>query len=99
MTDDIISRQATIDAIKKCVQDMREYPLPDGLKKHVAENILKDVPTIDAVEVVRCKDCKHRVYTDDGESNPDDIVCDLWETDGLTEADYCSRSERRTDAD
>lgn len=53
----------------------------------------------DYQEIVRCKDCKHRVYTDDGESCPDDIVCDLWESDGFTETDYCSRGERRTDAD
>lgn len=90
MTDDIISRQATIDAIKKCVQDMREYPLPDGLKKHVAENILKDVPTIDAVEVVRCKDC---MKYDSHEHR-----CKHW-NHGVVVMDFCSRAERRTDAD
>lgn len=63
------------------------------------KRIIKTQPEVDAVPVVRCKDCKHRVYTDDGESNPDDIVCDLWESDGFTEADYCSRGERRITED
>ena len=60
-------------------------------------------PTVDAVEVVRCKDCKHR-----GE----DGCCPMcfeeeieWDDDGYTEADYilhdrtaddgfCDRGER-----
>ena len=58
---------------------------------------VENAPTIDAVPVVRCKDCIHRVYTDEGESCPDDIVCDLWESDGFYETDYCSWGERRED--
>lgn len=49
------------------------------------------------VEVVRCKDCKHKVTTEDGEYNPRDIVCDYWESDGLEETDFCSYGERRTE--
>ena len=60
---------------------------------------VENAPTIDAVPVVWCKDCKHRVYTDEGESCPDDIECDLWESDGFYETDYCSWGERRADAD
>ena len=58
---------------------------------------LKIAPTVDAVPVVRCKDCKHKVTTQDGEYNPHDIVCDYWESDGLEETDFCSYGERRTD--
>ena len=59
---------------------------------------LKIAPTVDAVPVVRCKDCKHKVTTEDVEYNPHDIVCDYWESDGLEETDFCSYGERRTDA-
>ena len=59
-------------------------------------NAIDAVPTIDAVEVVRCKDCKHLVLTEEGEHNPNDCVCDYWDTDGLTDDDFCSRGERRT---
>lgn len=49
---------------------------------------IEDAPTVDVVEVVRCKDCEH--YTS-------------WESclrDGLTDPnpdDYCCFGERRTD--
>ena len=47
----------------------------------------------DVVEVVRCKDCKHKVVTESGEYNPEDIVCDYWQSDGLTENDFCSQGK------
>ena len=63
------------------------------------DNLLKSLetnePIYDMVDVVRCKDCKHKVVTKDGEYNPEDIVCDYWATDGLYEIDYCSYGERK----
>lgn len=47
------------------------------------------------VEVVRCKDCKYKVETEDGEWNPEDIVCDYWASDGLEADDFCSRGVRK----
>ena len=75
--------------------------LLDGREDHemISTHLIWNAPTIDAVPVVKCKDCIHRVYTDEGESCPDDIVCDLWESDGFYETDYCSWGERRADAD
>ena len=75
--------------------------LLDGREDHemISTHLIWNAPTIDAVPVVKCKDCIHRVYTDEGESCPDDIVCDLWESDGFDETDYCSWGERRTDED
>ena len=75
--------------------------LLEGREDHemISAHLIWNAPTIDAVPVVWCKDCKHRVYTDEGESCPDDIVCDLWESDGFYETDYCSWGERRADAD
>ena len=46
-------------------------------------------------EVVRCKDCKHKVVTEDGEYDPEDIVCEYWMSDGLNSNDYCSYGERK----
>ena len=43
------------------------------------QSIIKKMPTIDAVEVVRCKDCKEYKY------------CFLLPNDD----DYCSKGERR----
>lgn len=59
--------------------------------------ILEDIKEI--MSVVRCKDCRHKVTTKDGEYNPEDIVCDYWATDGLEETDFCSYGERKGGGD
>ena len=69
----------------------------------ITRRLINNAPTVDAVEVVLCKDCKHR-----GE----DGCCPMcfeeeieWDDDGYTEADYilhdrtaddgfCDRGER-----
>lgn len=70
---DMIERQKAIEAIKKCVQDMRKYPLPDELKKNVAENILKDVPSVDTVPV------RHGQWVGESDGYADGYpVYDIW---------------------
>ena len=61
---------------------------------------LEDAPTIDAVEVVRCKDCKYNVANIDRDpldkTDYTDVVCSYWMSDGLDEQnDFCSRGERK----
>ena len=56
--------------------------------------LIDDATTVDAVEVVRCRDCKHLVLTSEGEHNPCDCVCDYWMSDGLNDNDFCSHGER-----
>lgn len=59
--------------------------------KVVCEYATKDAPTVDAVPVIRCKDCKH--YDFWGES----MICmRLGSYYGNTKPnDYCSRAERK----
>lgn len=62
----------------------------------VACERIKDAPTIDAVPVVRCRDCKHRY---------DDGYCEVWadafyyweECDEVPEDMFCGHGERRND--
>ena len=49
--------------------------------------ILREAPTVDAVEVVRCKDCKHR---------HSDSWCEYVDDDDNF---YCARGERKEGAD
>ena len=66
--------------------------------------IIKDAcdaqPTVDAVPVIRCKDCKHNVANkkidplDITDYSGEDIVCDYFMTDGLDSKDFCSHAER-----
>lgn len=81
-----------VDALKKAIVN---YPY--GLRGMIYEDINVQ-PTIDAVPVVRCKDCKHNYGKKHNEGyNHEDIVCDYWETDGLNENDFCSYGERSED--
>ena len=53
---------------------------------------IEDAPTIDAVPVVRCKDCKHNQFP----STRGNAMCELWY--GMTDLfGYCSWGERRND--
>lgn len=70
-------RLVDADALLKCI------PYEDVNSRFAVQN----APTIDAVRVIRCKDCKYYKKTSDGISycydHDDDI---LWQDD-----DYCSR--------
>ena len=59
--------------------------------------ILREAPTVDAVEVVRCRDCKHRgtnycIFHIKGEPADEELLRKL-------DNDFCSYGERRTDGD
>ena len=55
--------------------------------------IVNELPTVDSVEVVRCKDCKHYLEREQG--------CNHFgyysHTPYVEEDDFCSYGERRTD--
>ena len=57
---------------------------------------IDNAPTVDAVPVVRCKDCKynseHKAIGEDG------LWCDYWAIDP-DENDFCSYGERREDGE
>lgn len=59
-----------------------------------AIDILLNVPTVAAVPVVRCKECKHRYYNEYMKTH----CCEMW-ADGfdtaVCENEFCSRGERK----
>ena len=58
--------------------------------------ILREAPTVDAVEVVRCKDCKYR-FKNNGHSRVGCPIVDanIW----MDDDDFCSHGERKEGAD
>lgn len=52
----------------------------------VTDKEISEIPTVDAVEVVRCLECKHR----DGIPGQPNIVC--WQ---MHDDDFCSYGERK----
>ena len=69
-----------------------------NFKGFVMKRLIEMQPTVDAVEVVRCKDCEHfvrnsKVNTDRGDCYRYGIGC----LRGKKIDDFCSYGERRTD--
>ena len=86
MDNDLISRSAAIDA-------MMEQPM---MTRSVIRRVLIQVPEVDAVEVVRCKDCVS------GElcfnlQGAEYVVCKLDEHHVWLPNSFCSYGERRED--
>lgn len=52
---------------------------------------IKEQPTIDAVEVVRCKDCKHKYVSGNGTTQY--YVCDFMDAQ-YEENGFCHHAER-----
>lgn len=88
---DLISRQAAIDALER-EQSLVERPITEtrwfdlGLRK--AQDVLSELPSADAVPIVRCKDCR---FWERGHSYcPDNMK--------RTEADwFCAGGERKVE--
>lgn len=81
---------------------MQEDPLFDLVERYGVSGVIEAEPTVDAVPVIRCKDCKHQekyFHADrrrkDGGYNI--YWCDL--VDGYAplgfDDDFCSRAERK----
>lgn len=55
-------------------------------------------PTVDAVEVVRCGDCKYWTWDGNGYMDDEPHCGNAYGIEGYpTENDFCSRGERRTE--
>ena len=83
--DDYISRQTAIDAINKAFKRVFTW---DGTSP-LGEKVLKDVPSADVQQVVRCNDCKYFEPYGHYEG-----WCHAWS--GMTVDDaFCSFGERK----
>ena len=96
----LISRADAIKAIRKC---KFESVMPSDWYRGMecAQDIVEALPSAEAVEVVRCKDCKYKRLYDEGETKY--YYCALedrpnrnWSVD---DTDYCSWGERREESE
>lgn len=96
MTDnDLISRSALIErceVIADCEWNHRAAPVSWADAYETFADMVEDAPTVDAVEVIRCKDCfywmKAKVNRKGG------LVCPKSGME-IVATDYCSRAEKR----
>ena len=82
--NDLISRQAAIDAIM-CEPTDAHYP------SWYAER-LEQLPSAQS-EIIRCKDCKYGEQDEVGRWFCNDLGCQMGSEDG---SGYCAAAERRT---
>ena len=61
----------------------------DTYDKATIVDMIDDAPTVDAVPVIRCKDCKHYRYEIDMCDEPHSTAHNI-----VHEDDFCSRAER-----
>ena len=61
-------------------------------------DLVDSIPTVDAVIVTRCKDCKHRIYKDMGEEIGEIGGCGLFNC-AMPNEGFCSLGERKDGGD
>lgn len=99
--DDAISRQAAIGTLMPIVKSasLRNRNVYSTAKRCLFE--IEAMPAVDAVPVVRCKDCKHRPTGDDKDDLefPDEICpcqCeDFWYSWKPADNWFCGNGERK----
>ena len=93
----LIDADALIVEIKTCLWDWESV---NGIKaKTVLNQTITDIgnmPTIDAVQIVRCEDCKYFHYSKPHGILIMNLVCDKWGKGCRTVPDgYCFMGERK----
>lgn len=73
-------------------------PLETCFSERDVVDMLESRPTVDAVEVVRCKDCKHKGWIQEPCHGKSVDFCHVWDS-CVNNPDkcFCSYGERRTD--
>ena len=99
--DDLIRRQASVLTLLEKGQKSRRYKVGEIWELNFDEirEALETVPSVDAVEVVRCRDCKYFELNHwDGIIITAHEICNKWADGCKTNKDgYCFLGERKTD--
>lgn len=90
MTADLIDRKTALDAIKQTVWLTKDA-------KEVLQEAIEKLPSADAIEVVRCKDCKHYQFADNRAFGFPVKRCEWTGLEDVDDDDFCSRGERKDD--
>ena len=80
-----MSRLVDADDLKKRLWEKSKAQHPTPLVEHDFRELIEEAPTVDAVEIVRCKNCKW--WTG--------IECANRDIDVVNDEEYCSYGERK----
>ena len=94
MNNDLISRSALLE--KLAIRADKNY-MDEDIELTIREDMheVKDAPAVDAVEVVRCRDCKHWMKNVSGCT--DFVGCCALAVYMVGATGYCVYGERRSD--
>lgn len=101
MTNDLISRSAHIEKFTAEAKKVAANDKDFAQALMYVVTCLESAPAVDAVPVVRCRECIHNTANhvrdplDTTDYSGKVIVCDFWLSDGLEPDDYCSRGEMK----
>ena len=100
-----MSRLIDANALKatmiETLEQIKANPKMDGQEMHIIAGIamlgemIDDSPTIDAVEVVRCSQCKHRMHLEGATDVAWECALRYGLPGVIAEEDYCSYGERK----
>lgn len=80
------------DALENTEYDISPAYEPDGYSHKLICEVLEETPTVDAVPVVRCRDCEHLVNAAVNANGF--LICGVSDMEVAPE-DFCSHGERR----
>jgi hypothetical protein len=86
----LIDADALIPMMKYATTDNEIGVFPIRIGFDAIKRVIDDAPTIDAVEVVRCKDCKHKYVSGNGTTQY--YVCDFMDAQ-YEENGFCHHAE------
>ena len=88
---DLIDRQAAMNAFAERVKRSNNSDFAPVPRWNDAVEIVENLPSVDAVEIVRCEDCKH--WYSDADSG---MACEFTNM-SQPEDGFCNWAERRQD--
>ena len=93
----LIDADALIKVMIETMEALLKNPKMDNQEAHLLAafhtvgKMIEDAKTVDAVSVVRCKDCKWSERTDLF------LLCGAWDARAVDDNDFCSSGERRSE--
>ena len=88
---ELIRREDAVNYCLESAEGVKSTPSWESLFLEMAEHFKHDIPTVAAVDVVRCRDCKHWVKTDSGTTCRKNIL----DFAPKHEDFFCAAGERR----
>ena len=90
----LIDADNLIPIMKYTTTDNEIGVFPIRIGFNTIKRVIDEAPTIDAVEIIRCKDCKHKYVSGNGTTQY--YVCDFMDAQ-YEENGFCHHAEREVE--